>query len=104
MVYGLYALSSVNHSVCHRRPCNAERIVTRLAPDLGAPGPHDFAVRERAPPVSRHLHVHRIPHHVRDDAYAPRVGAEWEELITTSAKTKDIYFCGNGWTTQISLK
>jgi hypothetical protein len=25
-------------------------------------------------------HVHRIPHHVRDDAYAPRVGAEQEEL------------------------
>jgi hypothetical protein len=70
---------------------------------MGAPGPHDFAVRVDAARL-QHLRVHRIPRHVRDDAYAPRVGAEWEELITISAKTKDIYFCGNGWTTQISLK
>ena len=70
---------------------------------MGAPGPHDFAVRVDAARL-QHLRVHRIPHHVRDDAYAPRVGAEWEELNTISAKTKDIYFCGNGWTTQISLK
>jgi hypothetical protein len=61
MVYGLYALSPVNHPVCHRRPCDAERIVTHLAPDLGAPGPHDFAVcKNRRSSVSA-LRVHRIP-------------------------------------------
>jgi hypothetical protein len=27
---------------------------------MGAPGPHDFAVHERAPLVSQRLHVHRI--------------------------------------------
>src|SRR5246127_1399472 len=36
-------------------------IVANLAPDLGAPGPHDFAVRRRPPLVSQRLHVHRIP-------------------------------------------
>jgi hypothetical protein len=47
VVYGLYALSSVNHPVCHRHRRDAIRIVANLAPDLGAPGPHDFAVRLR---------------------------------------------------------
>jgi hypothetical protein len=51
------------------------RIVTHLAPGLGAPGPHDFAVPECAA-RPRHIPVHRIPHHVRDDAYAPSSAAE----------------------------
>jgi hypothetical protein len=42
--------------------------------------------------VSQHLRVHRIPHHVRDDAYAPRVGAEWRQQITISIKAKQEYF------------
>ena len=28
---------------------------------MGAPGPHDFAVRERSPLVGQRPHVHRIP-------------------------------------------
>jgi hypothetical protein len=38
----------VNHSVCHRHRRDALGIIANLAPDIGAPGPHDFAVRERA--------------------------------------------------------
>jgi hypothetical protein len=43
VVYGLYVLSSVNHPVCHRRRREASQLRYDLAPDLGAPGPHDFA-------------------------------------------------------------
>jgi hypothetical protein len=42
---------------------------------LLTPGPHDFAVRVVAARL-QHLRVRRIPLHVRDDAYAPRAGAE----------------------------
>jgi len=47
MVYGLYVISSVNLAVCHRPPRRA-CASSALAPAFGAPGPHDFAVRERA--------------------------------------------------------
>ena len=36
---------------------------------------HAISPSVSEPIVTRPLHVHRIPHHVRDDAYAPRVGA-----------------------------
>jgi hypothetical protein len=46
MGYGLYALSSVNHPVCHRRPRDALPHHRELERQIsGAPGPHDFAVR-----------------------------------------------------------
>ena len=46
MVYGLYVLFSVNHCVCHRRPRVAFGAISEnLAPNMGAPEPHDFAVR-----------------------------------------------------------
>jgi hypothetical protein len=53
------ALSSVNLSVCHRRPHEAWQLRLDLAPDVGAPGPHDFAVRERA---ARRTASQRPPH------------------------------------------
>jgi hypothetical protein len=43
--YGLYALSPVNHPVCHRRRRNAQASSATWRQGLGAPGPHDFAVR-----------------------------------------------------------
>jgi len=46
LVYGLYVLFSVNHCVCHRRPRVAFGAISEnLAPNMGAPEPHDFAVR-----------------------------------------------------------
>jgi hypothetical protein len=75
--YGLYALSSVNHPVCHRHRHDALGIVANLAPDLGAPGPHDFAVRKgRRSSVSAFAST-AFRSTFRDDAYAPRAGAEW---------------------------
>src|ERR1700757_2194223 len=43
--YGLYALSSVNHPVCHRHQHDAQASPPTWRQGLGAPGPHDFAVR-----------------------------------------------------------
>ena len=40
--YGLYALSPVTGLFCHR---HFAIIVARLSASVGAPGPHDFAVR-----------------------------------------------------------
>ena len=45
------------------------------------------------PHVYRPVPVHRIPHHVRDDAYAPCRQRNGREETTSSEKTKDKYFC-----------
>ena len=51
-------------------------IITRaLSASPGAPGPHDFAVRVARCSSGCANRVHRIPPHVRDDAYAPLIGA-----------------------------
>jgi hypothetical protein len=44
----------------------AHHLARELSACMGAPGPHDFAVRV-APLVRRRLRVHRGPPHVRDD-------------------------------------
>ena len=44
MVYGLYVLSPVTGLFCHRHRRDAEHH-RRLSASVGAPGPHDFAVR-----------------------------------------------------------
>jgi hypothetical protein len=46
----------------------------------------------KGPLVSQRLRVHRIPLHVRDDAYAPRVGAERTEASIISEKMKSGFF------------
>ncbi|WP_407175894.1 hypothetical protein [Bradyrhizobium sp. STM 3562] len=81
-------------SVEHRR---------QLGACMGAPGPHDFAVRKCAARPSA-THVHRIPLHVRDDRDTPLAGAERTHLSTISENTKQKNFCGKDWTAQISLK
>ena len=62
---------------------------------------HTTSPSAPTPLVSRHQPVHRIPHHVRDDAYVPLVGAERGQLITNSEKTKEEYFCARVWTNRI---
>ena len=52
--YGLYVVSPVTGLFCHRRLAT---IVARLNTSVGAPGPHDFAVRvsvarQSTPPAS----------------------------------------------------
>src|SRR5690242_21645325 len=56
------------------------------------------------PFVDRHICVHRIPLHVRDDAYAPHQVRNGCEETSISGKTKEKYFCDGIWTGQISLK
>ena len=72
-----FALSPVNQLDCHRRFASFR---AKLGACMGAPGPHDFAVRENPPLVVRRPRVHRIPLHVRDDAYAPPEGSGTAEM------------------------
>jgi hypothetical protein len=85
---GLYVLSPVNGLFCHRRLRNCFR---RLDSSVAAPGPHDFAVRFSAT-RQRHLRVHRIPPHVRDDAYAPLVEAGCANSTIVSDFRKEIFW------------
>jgi hypothetical protein len=57
--YGLYVISPVTGLCCHRRPPDAKRI-RELNANLGAPGPHDFAVRDIVIRLMKYR-VHRIP-------------------------------------------
>jgi hypothetical protein len=70
---------------------------------IGAPGPHDFAVRGSCRSSTGTSRVHRIPLRVRDDAYAPSSGTERRKETSISEKTKEEYFRGSIWTAQISL-
>jgi hypothetical protein len=90
--YGLYAISSVNHSVCHRRRPRYASIVANLTPDIGAPGPRDFAVRVKA---ARQSAPPRPPHPrltSRDDRDTPlrkpRRDGDTIHLILHFGKTK----------------
>src|SRR5262249_47853688 len=59
--YGLYVISPVTGLCCHRRPRIDRR---KLSASLGAPGPHDFAVRAMSFVRVSHTatrRVHRIP-------------------------------------------
>jgi hypothetical protein len=57
--YGLYVISPVTRLCCHRHPPDAKRI-RELNANLGAPGPHDFAVRDIVIRLVTYR-VHRIP-------------------------------------------
>ena len=81
MVYDLYALSSVNHPVCHRRRRDALSIVGNLAPDLWGARTTRLRRPRIVPLVNRHIPVHRIPPHVRDDRDTPLCSVRNEVLI-----------------------
>ena len=49
-------------------------LLAKLSASTGAPGPHDFAVRELSCVRLRKRRVHRIPPHVRDDRDPPLIG------------------------------
>ena len=76
--YGLYGLSSVNQRL-PPSPAQCVCIVANLAP-AWARQDHTTSPSAPMPHVHRHQPVHRIPHHVRDDAYAPFVGGGMGEL------------------------
>ena len=56
--YGLYALSPVTGLFCHRRRRDAKHH-RQLSASVGAPGPHDFAVRDHVIRLMTRR-VHRI--------------------------------------------
>jgi hypothetical protein len=93
--------SPVNLLDCHRR----SRIISRkLSACIGAPGPHDFAVRKKCRSSVGTIASTAFPLHVRDDAYVPLVGAERATVNTISENKKWKSFCRRDWTAQISLK
>jgi len=64
---GLYVISPVNHLVCHRHRRDAQASSATWRQSLGAPGPHDFAVRLRAARQSGTSASTASPPQVRDD-------------------------------------
>ena len=72
-----FVLSPVNQPL---PPSSArcDGIVANLAP-AWARQDHTTSPSANAPHVHRPIRVHRIPHHVRDDAYAPCVGSGTDE-------------------------
>ena len=62
-----FVLSPAIGLFCHRRLADTS---AKLDASVEASGPHDFAVRLSAI-RQRHIHVHRIPPHVRDDRETP---------------------------------
>jgi hypothetical protein len=62
----------------------------QLDASVGASGPHDFAVRFSAV-RQKHIRVHRIPPHVRDDREPPLLSGETgriKSLICPTAEAK----------------
>jgi hypothetical protein len=55
---------------------------TGLNASIGAPGPHDFAVRDLGRSSVAATRVHRIPPRVRDVRNAPLVGRDGRIEIT----------------------
>ena len=57
------------------------------------------------PFVNGTLRVHRIPPHVRDDRETPLIGGgtAWDMQVIWAA-VEAVYFSGEDWTGQISLK
>jgi hypothetical protein len=66
--YGLYVISPVTRLCCHRRLRIDRR---KLSANLGAPGPHDFAVRNNVIRLLTPLRPSRPAPNVRDDREAP---------------------------------
>src|SRR5260221_6790851 len=98
--YGLYVISPVTGLFCHRHL----RVVSRkLSASVGAPGPHDFAVRRNvARLVDTAASIASHPH-VRDDAYAPLAEAGPRKKLPNEGSMKTHYFCAPDSTTPIHL-
>jgi hypothetical protein len=80
-------------------------LLRELDASVGASGPHDFAVRVGVARqrVTKASTASRL--NVRDDREAPLlIEAGHGQATTISDFQKEKYFCGQDWTTQISLK
>jgi hypothetical protein len=63
-----------------------------LAPATWAPGLHTLAIRTRRCSSGNAAHVHRIPPHDRDDAFAPLAEAGRADMRMIFRKTEEEYF------------
>src|SRR6478735_12082063 len=78
VVYGLLRTLPGDRLSCHRRRADTS---AQLGASIGAPGPHDFAVRAHLRSSSQAIRVHRIPPRVRDDREPPLLPGETGELV-----------------------
>jgi hypothetical protein len=74
--YGLYVISPVTRLCCHRRLASS----AKLSANLGAPGPHDFAVHKSRVRLSRALASTASHRNVRDDRDPPLIRRETREV------------------------
>ena len=101
--YGLYVISPVTMLGCHRHRQSARCALCRFSACIGAPGPHDFAVRTTA---ARRARIapgdvrpsHPMPH-VRDDRDTPLLRAGMAETVNVIWGNREAeYFSREGWT------
>jgi hypothetical protein len=97
VVYGLYVISPVNQ-LLPPSPAQCVSIVANLA-RAWARQDHTTSPSADVPLVNRHIPVHRIPPHVRDDRDTPLGSVRNEGAYTPNQKFgKQEYFCAQGLT------
>jgi hypothetical protein len=85
-------------------PVIARLVTTRLGASVGAPGPHDFAVRIGIARRARPTRPSQPRLTCRDDrANVPLVEAGWRDKIIFSRKPEAEYFCAENWTAESAL-
>jgi hypothetical protein len=82
--YGLYVISPVTRLCCHRRLRIDRR---KLSANLGAPGPHDFAVRNNVIRLLTPLRPSHPAPNVRDDREAPLMWVRDARMIVLICPT-----------------
>ena len=97
-----FALSPVTGLFCHRR--FAGITLANLSASVGAPGPHDFAVRTNTVRPRKRIALgdvrpsHPLPN-VRDDRDTPLLWAGTAQTVSLIwGKREAEYFCAKGWT------
>ena len=96
-----FALSPVTGLFCHRRRRDAKHH-RQLDASVGASGPHDFSVRKLSAFVNAlAASIASCPASVT--IRRPCVGQDGGNKQVIWVKRKREYFCGGGWTAQITL-
>jgi hypothetical protein len=95
--YGLYRALPGEPGFLATVTCKTRQRLRKLSASVGAPGPHDFAVRRIVSRLAQmRLPLQRPSHpalHVRDDAYAPLASAgRAKEATDLGAKESELFF------------
>ena len=86
------ALSLVHRAFWPPSPARCGKHRRKFDISVGISGPRAFAVRSRHRSSSDIIRVHRSPPRVRDDAYAPLIGAGWVYCRLFLEKRKRNFF------------